>query len=327
VARFPARWDRTLRVSTAAAVTVLAGAVAALLWVAARTGAPSVVAWAAAALFAILVAFTWALAPRAFAVEGGAIRVVRALRPVVVPLREVRSAGPLPAAALRGALRLGGSGGLFGYYGRYWSRSLGAFRLYATRRDGLVRVDTAGERFVLSPDAPERFLAEVLAHAPHAASEGAPPPVRKVSRRTKLALAAAVALVPFVAAAVLGASWAQAPVAARVSPDAVVVERRWLGPVEIPLATIRSAGLLSPAALRGMRRVAGHSGGEVEYGQFRSDALGAFQLYAWRRGPAVMLETSGPAVVLTPEEPERFVREVRTAVVARGGTMLPLRPR
>jgi hypothetical protein len=317
--RFAAPWDRTLRVTTALVLVLLAAALAALAWVVARAGAPAGIAGAVALLvgllFAATVGATWALAPRAFAVEGGAIGVERPLRAIAIPVAAVRSAGLLPPGALRGALRLGGSAGLFGYYGRFWSRSLGAFRLYATRREGLVRIDTGDDRFVLSPGDPERFLAEVLARAPRAASPaGVPAPVRRVSRRTKLALAAGIAIVPLAVGATLAASWAQAPVAARVSPEAVIVERRWTDAVEIPLARVRGAAVLSPAALRGLRRVAGYSGSDVHHGRFRSDALGEFQLYAWRRGPAVLLETSGRPVVLTPDDPDRFVAEVERAL-------------
>ncbi|HSN91266.1 MAG TPA: PH domain-containing protein, partial [Anaeromyxobacteraceae bacterium] len=90
-------------------------------------------------------------------------------------------------------------------------------------------------------------------------------------------------------------------------------------PLEIPIAGIREAEVLPPEALRGLRRVAGYSGGGVHHGRFRSDALGSFRLYAWRGGPWVLLETSDGRVVLSPEEPERFAEAVARAVAARGG--------
>jgi hypothetical protein len=313
--RFSAPWDRTLRVTTVVVVILLAAVVGTIAVATVSAGAPPALVAGVAALVAAILGATWSLAPRGFAVEAGQVRIERPLRAIAIPVRSIRSAGLLPKGALRGALRLGGSGGLFGYYGRFWSRSLGAFRLYATRRDGLVRIDTPEERFVLSPEAPERFLEEVLARAPDARAGGeAPVERRPVGRRAKLGIAAAIALVPLAVAAILGASWAWAPVGARVSPDAVVVERRWAGPVEIPLAEILGAEVLPPEALRGVRRVAGHSGGGVHYGRFRSEALGGFQLYAWRRGPAVLLETSDGRVVLTPEDPVGFVAEVTAAI-------------
>lgn len=315
MARFAAPWDRTLRITTAAVVLLLAAAAATFAYVALRAGVPFEIFLGIAALVALILGAAWALAPRGFAVEAGQVRIERPLRSIAIPIRTIRSAGPLPAGALRGAMRLGGSGGLFGYYGRFWSRTLGAFRLYATRREGLVRLDTPDDRFVLSPDRPERFLEEVLARAPEARSEaGAPLPARPAGRRAWLAIGAAILLVPLAVLGILGASWAFSPVGARVTDAAVVVDRRWARPVEIPIAEIRSAEVLPPVALRGARRVAGFSGGGVHYGRFQSQSLGGFQLYAWRRGPVVLLETSDGRVVLTPEEPERFAAEVAEAV-------------
>ncbi|HSN89935.1 MAG TPA: PH domain-containing protein, partial [Anaeromyxobacteraceae bacterium] len=229
--RFGAPWDRTLRAVTVAAVVLLALAVAVFALVAARADLPAALSAAVAALAAALVGATWALAPRGFSVEAGQVRVERPLRPVAIAAASIRSAGLLPPDALRGALRLGGSGGLFGYYGRFWSRSLGSFRLYATRRVGLVRIDTVDERFVLSPEPPERFLEEVVTRAPQARAAGdAPPPPRPLGRGLKLGLAAALAIVPLAVAGILGASQAWTPVGSRLTEEAVVIERRWASP-------------------------------------------------------------------------------------------------
>ena len=317
--RFSAPWDRTLRLSTALALALLAGVAAALLYVASRTGAAGWAIGVGVTLLLGAVAFlSWALAPRGFAVERGAVHVLRALRPVSIPIAAVRAVGALPPRPLRGMLRLGGSGGLFGFYGRFWNRRLGAFRLYATRLEGLVRLDTDAERFVLSPGDPERFLAELAALRPDAAAAGALPPERRpMPRRTKLALVALVAVVPLALAAVLLASFAFAPRGVSVGPAAIVVERRWAGPDEIPLADVRGATVLPPEALRGVRRTAGFALGATAYGRFQSPYLGCFQLYAWRHGPAVLVATEGERLVLTPGDPQRFGDEVNAALGAR----------
>jgi hypothetical protein len=57
--------------------------------------------------------------------------------------------------------------------------------------------------------------------------------------------------------------------------------------------------------------------GAVRYGRFASSALGPFRLYAWRQGPYVLLETDAGRVVLTPDDPERFVSELRSRLRAR----------
>jgi hypothetical protein len=211
-------------------------------------------------------------------------------------------------------MRVAGSGGLFGYYGRFWNRSLGAFRAYATRRSDLVRVDTADERFVLSPDAPDRFLDELCARAPSAARATAYEPLerRPVPRRTWLLVAALVGIVPLAAGAIALAIYAWTPYAAAVEGGAIRIERRLASPVVIPLAEVRGAERLSRERASGLHRVAGTSvPGGPHYGHFRSRALGDLQLYAWRPGGHVLLETDRGRVVVTPDDPGAFVSAVR----------------
>jgi hypothetical protein len=57
--------------------------------------------------------------------------------------------------------------------------------------------------------------------------------------------------------------------------------------------------------------------GAVRYGRFGSRELGPFRLYAWRYGPYVLLETDEGRVLITPDDPERFVVEVRERLDAR----------
>jgi hypothetical protein len=209
--RFASPWDRKLRVITAASTLVLVAALGFVAAVIARTGLPGAIAAAVvAALGAGTVGFSWALAPRAFSLEHGALRIERPLRPVEIPLASIRAAALLGPGPLRGALRVAGSGGFFGYYGRFWSRPLGAFRLYATRTSDLVRVDTATERFLLSPERPERFLELLLSRAPASALSGGEPAPRRLARGTVVALVAALALVPVAIAAIVATAAALA---------------------------------------------------------------------------------------------------------------------
>lgn len=115
---------------------------------------------------------TWALAPRAFTIGAGKLRVERnAWRAVEIPLARVRSVGLVPPEGVRGAIRLFGTGGLFGYYGLFRSRALGRFRLHATRGSGYVGVRTADALFVLTPERPEAFVEVLLGAAPAAVRE------------------------------------------------------------------------------------------------------------------------------------------------------------
>lgn len=314
MARYAAPWDRALRVSTVLAAALVVGIAAVLPAV---TGAGPLAALPAA-IGAVVLVGAAALAPRGFAIEGRVLRIERRVGRIDVPLAAIRAVALLPGPALRGAVRVAGTGGFFGHYGRYWSRALGSFRLYATRTRDLVLVDADTGRFVLSPARPEAFVDELLSRATGAA-RAAPATLaasarRPVSRRAKIAVALAVAAVPLVVGGTFAASWAFAPIGARVDPDAIRIARNWAAPAEIPLAEVRDVGPLPAAELRGARRVAGAALGRWAYGRFASPALGSFHLYAWRRGGFVRVDTDEGLYVLTPDDPRAFVDDARAAL-------------
>jgi hypothetical protein len=93
---------------------------------------------------------------------------------VAYPLSRIDRVALLPPRWLVGAVRIFGNGGLFGYYGRFYKK--GVFRLFASRRDGLVEVVVDGKRVVVSPDDPARLVEGILAAAPRARQATGIPP-------------------------------------------------------------------------------------------------------------------------------------------------------
>lgn len=317
--RFAAPWDRTNRVSTTvatvvlAAVVIAAGAFTAGLDAAA---APVVVAVVAACAGAT-VGLAWAFGPKGYAILGDELLIERPLRAIAIPLRSIRAAVPLPDGSLKGALKVAGSGGLFGWYGRFWNRRLGSFRAYATRRDGLVLVDAGGDRFVLSPEPPGRFVEALLARAPAAsrASGDVPLARRPTPRRVLVLLALLTALVPVSIGGVFAGVWAFSPVAARVAEGEIRIERNVAPAVVLPLAGVSRVERLAPEHARRLWRVAGTSvPGGVRYGHFRSRELGDVRLYAWRDQPYVLVDGAGGRVVVTPDDADAFVAAVRAGM-------------
>jgi hypothetical protein len=60
------------------------------------------------------------------------------------------------------SVRVFGSGGFFGYYGRFWSQRLGPHRMYATNGRDLVCIERVdGGKVVLSPYPADVFVAAV----------------------------------------------------------------------------------------------------------------------------------------------------------------------
>jgi len=98
--RFEMPWDGAMRASTAFFVLLVLGVGLGLgVVVLGRAGDDPMAALAGLVgplVALVLVPVTWALAPRALTIGGGMLRVERPLRPVEVPLGEVRAVGRLP---------------------------------------------------------------------------------------------------------------------------------------------------------------------------------------------------------------------------------------
>jgi hypothetical protein len=99
----------------------------------------------------------YAWSPLGYEVSPDAIIVKRLIGKVVLPRNGVREARACTADDLKGALRLFGSGGLFGYYGTFRTSRLGACTWYVTNRRRMVVV--AGQAtWLFSPDDVGGFL-------------------------------------------------------------------------------------------------------------------------------------------------------------------------
>jgi hypothetical protein len=169
--RYAAPWDRSLTVSTLAAlagllVVAVAGSGGAL-----RAGLRGTALAVGLACAAVAVG-GWALAPRGFEIGAGKLRVLRnGWRALEVPLAEIRAVAHADPGVLVGSIRLLGTGGLFGYYGLFRSPGLGTYRLYATRSEGIVLVRGARRALVLTPEPADAFVTALLAAAPDARRE------------------------------------------------------------------------------------------------------------------------------------------------------------
>jgi hypothetical protein len=112
-------------------------------------------------LLVALVALPLALSPAGYAVGSGSLAVVRrGARPLLFPLGSLLAARP---AAMPRSVRVLGSGGIFGWWGRYASRDWGRFKAYATDRRHGVLLEWPGFKLFVSPEDPEALCRAVLA--------------------------------------------------------------------------------------------------------------------------------------------------------------------
>ena len=99
-----------------------------------------------------------ALRAKGYYVDGKQLIIRRGLFDVRIPRRDIISVELLDRSDLKGAIRIFGVGGMFGYVGTYANLKMGSMTWYATRRDRPVLIRTSKKKIVVTPDEPELFL-------------------------------------------------------------------------------------------------------------------------------------------------------------------------
>jgi Bacterial PH domain len=108
-------------------------------------------------------------------------------------------------------------------------------------------------------------------------------------------------------------AWALAPRALEVGRGELRVVRRAWRAISFPLQFVESVAVLPPKALRGAMRTFGVAGFFGFYGRYHQRPQGAFRLWATRGDRLVELRVRGRRIVVSPDDPERFVEAVLAA--------------
>jgi hypothetical protein len=104
---------------------------------------------------------TFSFRPVSYRFTDEKLIIHRPLSNIAIPRNEIKSVEQLEKGKLSWSIRIFGVGGLFGYYGKFSNSKLGSMTWYATRRDKAVLVSTIyNKKIILTPDEPERFVAE-----------------------------------------------------------------------------------------------------------------------------------------------------------------------
>ena len=102
------------------------------------------------------------LAPQRLEIGAEAIVILRRYKSIVLNREDIKSIEPLTKGDMRGVIRTCGVGGLFGYFGHYYSTKLGSFKLFATSFENLYLIKLwNGKTIVLScaePDKMDKFI-------------------------------------------------------------------------------------------------------------------------------------------------------------------------
>jgi len=149
---YKAPWGKTLRwMSAFTAVIITAVAVLTLF----KTK-PEPVGW----LVALILPAAALFIVRSYAIEPNVLAIRRLLWTTRLPLAGLQSAEVSPNV-MRGSLRLFGNGGMFSITGLFRNRALGNYRAFVTDLTKTVVLRFPKRTVVVSPENPERFVADI----------------------------------------------------------------------------------------------------------------------------------------------------------------------
>ena len=100
--------------------------------------------------------------PVKYKIKQDEIEICRPLLNARIRRSEVLHAEVIGSDVMHGAIRTWGVGGLWGYYGNFYSFTLGRMTWYATRKDKVVLLKTEKDNIILTPDDPEMFVENIM---------------------------------------------------------------------------------------------------------------------------------------------------------------------
>jgi hypothetical protein len=120
--------------------------------------------------FSVMLLIAARYAPRAYWIAPDGLHIERKAGPKVIPYRDIRAVDREPRS-LKG-MSFGGSNGLFGRFGRFWSPRLGFYRLFLSNTTSVVWLTTSQGLVGVSPDLPEEFCTRLAMRLPEARRSG-----------------------------------------------------------------------------------------------------------------------------------------------------------
>ena len=120
--------------------------------------------------FTLMLLVAARLAPSGYYLAPDGVHVERKAGAKVIPYRDIRTVDREPRSP-RG-MTIGGSNGLFGRFGHFWSPRLGVYRLFLSNTQTIVWLTTVRGLVGLSPDRPDEFVERLAARLGFDASSG-----------------------------------------------------------------------------------------------------------------------------------------------------------
>lgn len=113
-------------------------------------------------LILLIFLISYVLSPFAYQLTGDKLIINKKLFPKTIVLSEIHNVSTVEYDDLGIRYRIWGSGGLFGWYGYFYSTDIGKILLQCSKRKNLVKITTNNNKLiVLSPDDDNLFIKSI----------------------------------------------------------------------------------------------------------------------------------------------------------------------
>lgn len=154
---FEVELSASIRVVTILVWAVVLGMGAWLTWQGLTHGPRGMIALGA--LIPAVLAVTWAFHPRGYRITREGVVIDRPIGSVTIAWSQIAGVAPDSILMRFPTIRIMGSGGFHGVYGRFWRKGVGSFSSYVTNPATTVRIDRrAGVPVAVSPTNPDAFI-------------------------------------------------------------------------------------------------------------------------------------------------------------------------
>ncbi|MDR3218417.1 MAG: PH domain-containing protein [Dysgonamonadaceae bacterium] len=160
-------WDKTVILTTIiVSAVILAIAIASLIALKKsqkRDGYSSFAKFVLSVVICIAMFTSFLFTPLSITVQDGLVQVKQIKGNLNIPVKEIKEIRLCTQSDTKNGRRTFGSGGYFGYLGKFRSAQLGAYQMYATNRSKKFLIKTNESTYVFSCDEPDQIIDYIYA--------------------------------------------------------------------------------------------------------------------------------------------------------------------
>lgn len=109
-------------------------------------------------VFGAIILFSWLYSPRAYSCTEKELQIIRGVGILHIEMRDILNIRSAEENEMNRLIRIGASGGVFGYYGKFYDSKHRNFKMYGRQLNNKVLVFTKTGLVVLMPDDMEGFI-------------------------------------------------------------------------------------------------------------------------------------------------------------------------